>query len=130
MLPYERNCCEWLWQTWGDGDYRHRVNRNRDDHARHSRRRHDPQAPHTGRLRAGHDRRELLDPVTDPALTGASLDDELAAQTTPVRELVDAETSTVPADAGIYETLETSAERGVRQVILVEDSKLAGLLSR
>jgi CBS domain-containing protein len=72
---------------------------------------------------------EPLDLVTDRNLTMALLDDDLDAETTPVREFVDGETPTVPADAGIYETMDTISERGVRRVIVVEDGELAGLLS-
>lgn len=72
---------------------------------------------------------EPLDLVTDRDLTMALLDDEFDAETTPVEEFVDGKTPTVPADAGIYETMETVSERGVRRVIVVEDGDLAGLLS-
>jgi CBS domain-containing protein len=72
---------------------------------------------------------EPLDLVTDRNLTMALLDDNLDAEATPVREFVDGETPTVPADAGIYETMETVSERGVRRVIVVEDGELAGILS-
>ena len=70
-----------------------------------------------------------LDLVTDRDLTRALLDDTLDAETTPVEEFVDGETPTVTADAGIYETIETFSERGVRRAIVVEDGTLAGLLS-
>jgi CBS domain-containing protein len=72
---------------------------------------------------------EPLDLVTDRDLTRALLDEAFDAETTPVREFVDGETPTVPAEAGIYETIETLSERGVRRVIVVEDDQLAGLLS-
>lgn len=72
---------------------------------------------------------EPLDLVTDRNLTRALLDEAFDAETTPVREFVDGETPTVPAEAGIYETIETLSERGVRRVIVVEDDQLAGLLS-
>lgn len=72
---------------------------------------------------------EPLDLVTDRNLTLALLDNECDAETTPVSEFIDGETPTVPADAGIYETVETVSDRGVRRVIVVEDGELAGLLS-
>ena len=72
---------------------------------------------------------EPLDLVTDRSLTMGLLDDSLDPEATPVREFIDGETPTVPADAGIYETLETVSERGVRRVLVVEEGKLAGLLS-
>lgn len=70
-----------------------------------------------------------VDLVTDRDLTRALLEDELEPETTPVREFVDGGTPTVPADAGIYEAIETFSERGVRRTIVVEDGALAGLLS-
>jgi len=72
---------------------------------------------------------EPLDLVTDRDLTMALLDDDLDAEVTPVEEFVDGETPTVPASAGLYETMETVSERGVRRVIVVKDGNLAGLLS-
>jgi CBS domain-containing protein len=72
---------------------------------------------------------EPLDLVTDRDLTMALLDDDLDAEATAVREFVDGTTPTVPAEAGIYETMETVSERGDRRVIVADDGELAGLLS-
>lgn len=71
-----------------------------------------------------------LDLVTDRDLTMALLDSEFDAEETPVRAFVESDTPTVPADAGIYEAVETFSERGVRRVIVVDDDgALAGILS-
>jgi len=70
-----------------------------------------------------------LDLVTDRDLTMALLDGDLDAETTPVGEFADGDPATVPADAGIYEAIETLSERGVRRVVVVEGDALAGLLS-
>ena len=75
------------------------------------------------------DGKEPVGLVTGRNLTMALLDDDLNAETTPVEGFVDGEIPTVPADAGIYETLETLTERGARRVFVVDEGELAGLVS-
>jgi signal-transduction protein with cAMP-binding, CBS, and nucleotidyltransferase domain len=70
-----------------------------------------------------------LDLVTDRDLTLALLDDEFDAEQTPVREFVDEDTPTIDADAGIYDTVQTLSNEGVRRGIVVEDGTLAGIVS-
>ena len=72
---------------------------------------------------------EPLDMVTDRDLTMALLDDQLDPETTPVREFVSDDTPVLPADTGIYETIEHLSEHGVRRAILVDDGELAGIIS-
>lgn len=72
---------------------------------------------------------EPLDIVTSRDLLPAILDENFDADETPVREFADGEIPTVEADAGMYDVVELMSERGVRRVVVVEDSELAGLIS-
>lgn len=67
--------------------------------------------------------------VTDRDLAMAVLDEEFDAADTPVREFLTDEMATVEADEGIYDLVELLSEKGVRRVPVVEDGKLAGIVS-
>ena len=75
------------------------------------------------------DEGEPLDLVTDRDLTMALLDDGFDAETAPVREFVDDDTPIIPAETGIYQTVELLSEQGVRRGILVDGDELAGIIS-
>lgn len=67
--------------------------------------------------------------ITDRDLTIALLDDEFDAKTTPISEFTEGTTPTLPAETGIYESIEFLSERGIRRAILTDEGELAGIIS-
>lgn len=72
---------------------------------------------------------EPLDLVTERDLTMALLDEDLDAETTPVRDFIDEELLTLDADTGIYDAIEALSNHGVRRAPVVENGELVGILS-
>ncbi len=67
--------------------------------------------------------------VSDRDLAMAVLDETFEAENTPVGDILDEETVTVDADAGVYELVELLSRKGLRRVPVVENGELAGIIS-
>jgi CBS domain-containing protein len=67
--------------------------------------------------------------VSDRDLAMAVLDESFDADDTAVRTILDDDTVTIDAKAGIYELVELFSKKGIRRVPVVEDGALEGIIS-
>lgn len=72
---------------------------------------------------------EPLGLVSDRDLAMAVLDETFDVEQTAIRDVVDEETPTIDAEAGVYDLVELLSQKGIRRVPVVEDGELAGIIS-
>ncbi|MFC7072174.1 cyclic nucleotide-binding/CBS domain-containing protein [Halovenus rubra] len=75
------------------------------------------------------DGEEPLGLVSDRDLAMAVLDEAFDADETAIEDIVDEETPTIDAEAGVYDLVELLSQKGRRRVPVVENGELAGIIS-
>jgi CBS domain-containing protein len=67
--------------------------------------------------------------VSDRDLAMAVLDETFDAEETSIEDVLDEETPTIDAQAGVYDLVELLSQKGLRRVPVVDDGELAGIIS-
>ena len=72
---------------------------------------------------------EPLGLVSDRDLAMAVLDESFDVENTPIETVVEDDIVTIDGGEGVYDLVELLSEKGMRRVTVVEDGKLAGIIS-